>query len=90
MADGAYIDYRDKGNLGPLGVKLELTGKILEGTVGYQLEKYPAFDLIGGVRYFDIETCIQLSPLPNRTSEKDWADPFISARYTQSISESCN
>ncbi len=86
LGDAAYIDFSDDGEVGPLDADLEFSGLIAEGAVGYQLENYPTVDVIGGIRYFDIETGVELGPL-KATSEKDWTDPFIGIRYQDAISD---
>jgi hypothetical protein len=45
------------------------------------------FDILGGVRYMDMDISAQITGRPRRDVKENWLDPIIGGRYSRAISE---
>lgn len=96
--DGTYLDLSRSGEivrhpvLGPINGDVELTEWLIEFGGLYEVAKWPIerdravyLDLLGGGRYWDLETEITVSNQAlasslNRSGSEDWIDPFAGLR----------
>lgn len=88
LVDALQIGYSDTVRNGALlNVAAELDGYMLEGAAALQLRQAPDWEVLAGLRYFSVRTALDVQPGPQASVTKDWADPFIGARYTRALSE---
>jgi hypothetical protein len=94
--DNIYSDISAKGQT-PLGeVKLDNSLFVMEIGAIWQVTEWLSntpqkpsgvFELVGGVRYWDIENEISFSSNEKRERAADWTDPFVGARMLIPLSE---
>jgi hypothetical protein len=65
--------------------ELELSGAILEGFAAYEFA--PRWSVLGGVRYYDLETSADLALGGGIDSSRDWIDPIVGVRYESSFAD---
>jgi hypothetical protein len=67
--------------------QLDLSGAIVEGFAAYEFAR--GWDVLGGVRYYDLETEADVAiggvPQPGLDSSRDWIDPIVGLRYASSF-----
>jgi hypothetical protein len=88
LFDALYVDFADDVRTGPLlKVSERVTGYVFEAAAGYQLASAPAWEIIAGARYFQIENDLELQPGPRARTQKSWTDPFIGARFQHALTD---
>lgn len=89
LADVTVLDVGADAEAGPLAADLEVDG-VLASLAGFwraaEAERW-SVDVLGGVRYWSIDTAFSLAGLGAAERSERWADPLIGARATVSVSE---
>ncbi len=67
------------------GAELELSGAIIEGFAAYEFAR--GWDVLGGVRYYDLETEAELALGGTLDSGRDWIDPIVGLRCARPLAD---
>lgn len=91
------LNLSEGGSLGPVAVDVDVDFTVLEGGGFYRLSdktntngRRTMIDVLGGVRYYEIEGDLDImaGPLAGQVGDDpDWLDPFIGARMIKDLSE---
>jgi hypothetical protein len=89
LTDWSYMDLAGSQSLpGNLTLDGDLESLIAEGAVFYRMAgDAQVIDILGGVRYTDMEISAEITGRPRRTQNPDWLDPIIGGRYGRALSE---
>lgn len=88
LADAAYVRYEGDVRNGPLiTVSEDISGFIFELGGGYQLQPDSPWEVLGGVRYFDVQNKLDSEPGATAETRKTWADPYLGMRFTHALSD---
>ena len=92
LADVIYLDVENDETINVLGedirLSAELTGWVITPIVGYNLVETPKgrLDIVGGVRYLNLDMTLGLGPLGDEESSDIW-DGIVGIRGNVNLSE---
>ena len=79
--DYSYLDIGFSGNIGPVNIPIDIENTLAELGAFYRFSNgQQAFDILGGLRYTNMDTNIK-GPVVPRSMSEDWTDPIIGVRY---------
>jgi hypothetical protein len=89
LADLSYMDLAGSQSLpGNLTLDGGVESLMVEGAIFYRMAgEAHIIDILGGVRYTDMEISAQITGRPRRTQNPDWLDPIVGGRYGRALSE---
>jgi hypothetical protein len=89
LTDLSYMDLAGSQGLpGNLTLDAGLESLMVEGAVFYRMAgDAHIVDVLGGVRYTDMDISAQITGRPRRALKPDWLDPIIGGRYGRAISK---
>lgn len=92
LTDASYINIGDQQTTPGQTLDVDFTTVMVEfaGTYRFSLGAN-ALDLIGGIRYYDLDTEIDVVGVPPRIDKsQDWVDAMVGARYTCNFADKWN
>jgi hypothetical protein len=86
-----WVDMSSEETSEGINVKVEPTMWIVDADIHYQVA--PAWELLAGIRYFDIDIDLGLKPAGAQQTmwqngNKSWIDPIVGAGFSAPLSES--
>lgn len=95
--DLLYIDLTDTVVAPRRTIDWDVDMWIVEAGMGYRLKSFvtekglPGYlDLLGGLRYYDMETSVYPADLPGGSGGEDWIDVYLGPRLIYPMSEKWN
>jgi hypothetical protein len=85
LFDGLRARYSDSASNRLFDTTLAVELGYLEGAVSYTPSAFDNVDIIGGVRYFFLDTQVQFNPGPATEGDYTWTDPLVGLRYQDNL-----
>lgn len=83
--DYLSVSYKHNYQTGPLQTHIGFDASVLDLSAAYEFQ--PKTNVVFGMRYFDVENEIDLTPGPQGQLSKDWTDPYIGINKTWTIND---